>query len=56
MYLVVTPRTGNSHKAGSEFPYDHLFLFVNGFSKDLCEHGVRHLGLDAVRGYCVGHD
>ena len=56
MSLVVTPRTGNSHVVGGEFPYDHLHLLVCGFPKDSCEHGVRHLGLDAVRRYRVGHD
>jgi hypothetical protein len=43
MSLVVTPRTGNSHEVGGEFPYDHLYLFVCRFPKDSCERGVRHL-------------
>ena len=56
MSLVVTPMTGNSHEVGGEFPDDHLHLFVCRLPKDLCEHGVWHLCLDAVRGYRVGHD
>jgi len=56
MSLVVTPRTGNSHEVGGEFPNDHLFLFMCRFPKDSCERGVRHLRLDAVCEYCVGHD
>ncbi len=56
MSLVVTPRTRNSHEVGGEFPDDHLHLFVSRFPKYSCERGVRHLCLDAVRGYRVGHD
>ena len=56
MSLVVTPRTGNSQEVGGEFLDDHLHLFVYRFLKDLCEGGVQHLCLDAVRGYRVGHD
>jgi len=56
MSLVVTPRTGNSHEVGREFPDDHLHLFVFRIPKDSCERGVRHLCLDAIRGYRVGHD
>ena len=56
LVVIVTPRTGNSHEVGGEFPDDHLYLFVSRFPKDSCEHGVRHLHLDAVRGYRVGHD
>ncbi len=55
MSLVVTPRTGNSHEVGGEFPGDHLHLFVCRFPKDSCERRVQHLCLDAVRGYRVGH-
>ena len=28
MSLVVTPRTGNSHEVGGEFPDDHLHLLM----------------------------
>ncbi len=28
--FVVTPRTGNSHEVGGEFPDDHLHLLMGG--------------------------
>ena len=43
---LVTPRTGNSHEVGGEFPNDHLHLLMGRFPKDSCESGVWHLCLD----------
>ncbi len=49
MTLAMTPRTGNSHTVGSEFPDDHFDLFVCRFPKYPGEYVVEHVCPDAVR-------
>ncbi len=48
MTLVVTPRTGNDHEVGGEFPDGHLDLFVCWFLEYAGEYVVGHLCPDAV--------
>ena len=49
MTLAVTPRTGNGHEVGSEFPDDHLDLLVCRFPKYPGEYVVGLFCPDAVR-------
>ncbi len=48
MTLAVTPKTGNSHKVGGEFPDYLLDLFVHRFPEYPGEYVVGHLYPDAV--------
>jgi hypothetical protein len=52
--LAVSPWTGNCHEVCRQFVDDHLDLFIGGFAKDMCEDGMRHLGLNALGGHGIG--
>ncbi len=34
---------------------DHLDFFMGGFAKDMCEDGMRHMGLYALGRHGIGH-
>ena len=53
--LAVTPRTGNSHEVGGEFPDHHIDLFVCWFPEYPGKYIVGHVCPDAVRWHSVGH-
>ncbi len=46
----MSPRAGDSHQVGGEFPKDHFNLLMRWFPLDVCEGGVRRLGLYTVGG------
>ncbi len=44
----MSPWTGNSHEVSGQLANDHLdLLSMGGFTKDMCEDGMRHLCLNA---------
>jgi hypothetical protein len=53
--LAVSPQTGNSHEVSRQFADDHLDLFMDGFAKDTCEDGMRHLCLNLLGRNGIGH-
>ena len=54
MSLAVSPWTGSSHEVSRQLTDDHLDLFMDGFAKDRCEDGMRHLRLNAFGRNGVG--
>ncbi len=55
----MSPWTGISHEVSEQFADDHLDLFLGGFTKDMCDDGMRHLCLNAfgrngIGSHCLG--
>jgi hypothetical protein len=51
----LSPRAGDSHQVGGEFPKDHFDLLMHLFPLDTYEGGVWHSGLYTVGGNSIQH-